>query len=242
VPLSLVHAEPAANALRALGADIHLRHRVERVARRGDGSFAVEGTSTVDADAVVIAVPHDRVASLVPPEADVAPGRLERLGVSPIVNLHVVYERPVTSLQFAAAIRSPVQWVFDRTEAAGVDAGQYLAMSLSAADEEMALSPEELSQRSLPALEELFPAARGTPVLKCFVTREHAATFRAAPGVQGLRPGSRTALPGLVLAGAWTDTGWPATMEGAVRSGHAAAREALAALARRREPAAEAIA
>lgn len=242
VPLSLVHAEPAANALRALGADVHLRHRVERVAARGDGSFAVEGASTVEADAVVVAVPHDRVASFLPLEAEVAPGRLERLGASPIVNLHVVYERPVTSHPFAAAIRSPVQWVFDRTEAAGVDSGQYLAMSLSAADEEMALSPEELCRRNLPALEELFPAARGTPVLKCFATREHAATFRAAPGVRGLRPGPRTAAPGLVLAGAWTDTGWPATMEGAVRSGHAAAREALAALARRREPAAEAIA
>ena len=242
VPLSLVHAEPAAKALRALGADVHLRHRVERVTQRGDGSFAVEGTSTVEADAVVMAVPHDRVAPLLPPEADVAPGRLERLGVSPIVNLHVVYERPVTSLRFAAAIRSPVQWVFDRSEAAGVDGGQYLAMSLSAADEEMALSPEELSRRSLPALEELFPAARGTPVLKCFATREHAATFRAAPGVRDLRPGPPTALPGLVLAGAWTDTGWPATMEGAVRSGHAAAREVLAAFDRRRAPAAEVVA
>ncbi|HUB36667.1 MAG TPA: FAD-dependent oxidoreductase, partial [Solirubrobacteraceae bacterium] len=61
-----------------------------------------------------------------------------------------------------------------------------------------------------------------------FVTREHAATFRAAPGVGALRPRARTSLAGLVLAGAWTDTGWPATLEGAVKSGHAAAREALA--------------
>jgi len=64
-----------------------------------------------------------------------------------------------------------------------------------------------------------------------FVTREHAATFRAGPGARAFRAGPRTALRGLVVAGSWTDTGWPATMEGAVRSGHAAAREALAALA-----------
>jgi uncharacterized protein with NAD-binding domain and iron-sulfur cluster len=70
-------------------------------------------------------------------------------------------------------------------------------------------------------------------VTQFFVTREHAATFRAEPGARRLRPGPKTALPGLVLAGAWTDTGWPATMEGAVRSGAAAAREALAAFGTR---------
>jgi uncharacterized protein with NAD-binding domain and iron-sulfur cluster len=79
-------------------------------------------------------------------------------------------------------------------------------------------------------LRELFPGARDATVLDGVVTREHAATFRAVPGTRVLRPGARTALRGLALAGAWTDTGWPATMEGAVRSGHAAAREVLAAL------------
>ena len=229
VPLSQVHAQPAARALEALGAEVRMRHRVERITVRAGGGFDIEGTATVEADAVVVALPHDRLTSLLPPEANVAPERIARLGVSPIVNLHVVYERPVTRLPFAAAIRSPVQWVFDRTAAAGIG-GQYLAMSLSAAEDEMALDPDELIARNLAALEELFPAARDTPVLNSFVTREHAATFRAAPGAAELRPGPRTALGGLVLAGAWTDTGWPATMEGAVRSGHAAAREVLGQL------------
>jgi uncharacterized protein with NAD-binding domain and iron-sulfur cluster len=71
------------------------------------------------------------------------------------------------------------------------------------------------------------PAAGQAEVKAFFVTREHAATFRAGPGARAWRPGPRTELPGLVLAGCWTDTGWPATMEGAVRSGHAAAREVL---------------
>ena len=75
--------------------------------------------------------------------------------------------------------------------------------------------------------------ARQARVEQFFVTREHAATFRAAPGARARRPGPRTAQPGLVLAGSWTDTGWPATMEGAVRSGGVAAREALAVLAAR---------
>ena len=80
----------------------------------------------------------------------------------------------------------------------------------------------------MPALEALFPAAREASVTRVFVTREQRATFRQAPGTQALRPGPRTGIAGLYLAGAWTDTGWPATMEGAVRSGLAAAREALA--------------
>ena len=93
------------------------------------------------------------------------------------------------------------------------------------------MTVDELRGRFLPALAKLLPAARDARAESFFVTREHAATFRAAPGVRALRPGPRTALPGLVLAGSWTDTGWPATMEGAVRSGQAAADSALAALA-----------
>jgi uncharacterized protein with NAD-binding domain and iron-sulfur cluster len=124
-------------------------------------------------------------------------------------------------------VHTPVQWVFDRTESAGLATGQYLVVSLSAAEDELSATAADLRERYLPALADLLPAARDATVEIFFVTREHSATFRAAPGARALRPPARTKLPGLVLAGAWTDTGWPATMEGAVRSGHAAAREAL---------------
>jgi uncharacterized protein with NAD-binding domain and iron-sulfur cluster len=141
----------------------------------------------------------------------------------------VVYDRRVLELEFAAAVGSPVQFVFDRTESAGLDRGQCLAVSLSAADAEFDATADQLQERFVPALAELLPAARTARVERFVITREHAATFRAAPGAQRLRPGPRTGVTGLALAGAWTDTGWPATMEGAVRSGHAAARVALAA-------------
>jgi uncharacterized protein with NAD-binding domain and iron-sulfur cluster len=98
----------------------------------------------------------------------------------------------------------------------------------------MELSASELRSRYLPALAELFPAAREANVKRFLVTREHAATFRGAPGVASERPAARTRLPGLALAGSFTDTGWPATMEGAVRSGHAAAEEVLRAPVRAR--------
>jgi uncharacterized protein with NAD-binding domain and iron-sulfur cluster len=86
---------------------------------------------------------------------------------------------------------------------------------------------DELERIFLPELERLLPRVRGARVLRFHVTCERAATFHQVPGTRRLRPGPRTALPGLYLAGAWTDTGWPATMESAVRSGLAAARCAL---------------
>jgi squalene-associated FAD-dependent desaturase len=225
-PLGDIHDAPARRALTAAGVDVRLGWRAQGI-ERGERDWTIAGNGErIEADAVVVAVPHDRVDALLPAGAVDQP--VEALGSSPIINLHVGYDRRVTDLPFAAAIRSPVQFVFDRTESSGLQRGQLLAISLSAAAEDMERRPQELRERYLPALAELFPAARAAQIERFVVTREHAATFRAAPGAGALRPPTRTRLPGLILAGAYTATGWPATMEGAVRSGHAAAREALA--------------
>jgi squalene-associated FAD-dependent desaturase len=232
VPLSEIHDVAARRALALAGVDVRLRWRATAIAPDPSGGFQIDasGIPTVNAGVVIVAVPHDRAARLVPGSVDTG-GRLARLGSSPIVNLHIVYDRRVLELPFAAGVGTPVQWVFDRTASSGAPGGQYLAVSLSAADAESGMTIEELRERFLPALAELLPGARDARVDQFFVTREHAATFRAAPGARALRPGPRTGSPGLLLAGSWTDTGWPATMEGAVRSGRHAAREALAALA-----------
>src|SRR5439155_11761361 len=181
----------------------------------------------LEADAVVVATPHDRAAELLPMGAVPDAAALASLGSSPIVNVHVVYDRRVMDVPLAAGLDRPVQWVFDRTEQSGLDRGQYLAVSISGADREITEPTADLRERFLPALASLFPRARGARVERFFVTREPHATFRQVPGSGALRPGARTGVSGLFLAGAWTDTGWPATMEGAVRSGFAAAREAL---------------
>jgi squalene-associated FAD-dependent desaturase len=248
--------EPALRALADAGVEVRLGWRAEQLERtaagfevrgrggrcpadaeieldRDDASAAEERDGPRDglsAEAVIVAVPHTRAASLLEPVlGDLS--RLRALGSSPIVNLHVVYDRPVCDERFAAGVGTPVQYLFDRSVAAGAPAGsQYLAVSLSAAEREMAMSVDALRELYLPALEQLLPRVRHAK-LECFVaTREHAATFRAAPGANALRPGPETAVAGLVLAGAWTDTGWPATLEGAVLSGHAAAEAALSSL------------
>jgi squalene-associated FAD-dependent desaturase len=237
VPLGEIHDIAARRALAEAGVEVRLRLGVSAIVPEADG-FHVEisGAPTQTADSVILAVQHHRAVRLLPPASGVDCAQLTRLGTSPIVNLHVVYDRRVLPLPFAAGVRTPVQWVFDRTDGARLEHGQYLAVSLSAADAELDMTVDDLRSRFIPALSALLPVAREARVEAFFVTREHAATFRAAPGSRALRPTARTAIPGLVLAGAWTDTGWPATMEGAVRSGRVAAREALAAPARRPEP------
>lgn len=217
----------------------HDRHSV-----RVEGHRLPAGGELLHADAVVLAVPQDAAADLLPPDSIEDQQRLRRLGHAPILNVHAVYDRRVLRRPFFAGLGTPVQFVFDRTRHSGLAErnphAQYLAVSQSAAQEEIDLPVAELRRRYLPELERLLPAARGAQVLDFFVTRERTATFDPAPGNGRLRPGARTRTPGLVLAGAWTATGWPATMEGAVRSGHTAADEALAVLGRpRAHPAAE---
>src|SRR5262249_12242400 len=152
----------------------------------------------------------EEAARVLPPGAVPAQERLAEPGSSPIVNLSVIYDRPITDLPMAAAVSSPVQWVFDRTEAAGLEQGQCLTVSLSAAEQWLGY-PQAQPGSVLPAeLARLLPAAGAARVLRTVVSRERAATFRAVPGTAKLRPPARTAAPGVAVAGAWTDTGWPA--------------------------------
>jgi squalene-associated FAD-dependent desaturase len=231
-PLSEIHDRAATTTLTRAGVEVGLRRGVTGIVPTA-GRFRVElnGAPTVESDVVIIAVQPDRLARLAPPAAGIDRDALAQLGTSPIVNLHFVFDRRVTDHELAAGVGTPVQWLFDRTRSAGLERGQYLVISLSAADDELGVTSTELRERYEQALRELLPGAREAVVDTFFVTREHAATFRATPGARAFRAGPRTALRGLVVAGSWTDTGWPATMEGAVRSGLAAAREALAALA-----------
>ena len=229
--LGELHGAAAARLLGKLGATVRLNTKVAAIEPQGPNQYLVRLTRATGeaedilADAVVLAVPHEAAARLIPPGALPA-GTVDGwagLGAAPIVNVHVIYDRKVMDLPFAAAVDSPVQWVFDRTRISGMhargDDGQYLAISLSAADEYVDVPAAELRERFVPALAALFPAARTATVTEFFVTRERRATFRQVPGTARLRPKAATALPGLVLAGSWTDTGWPDTMEGAVRSG-----------------------
>lgn len=250
IPLGQLHGERALAALRKARVEVRTGTRVASVdpsASPGPGSGfrVVAGDDVLHADAVVVALPHTELAGVLPEAAMAAgavgktgaPGAAGRagLGLSPIVDVHLLYDRPVTDLPLLAALDSPVQWIFDRTTTSGLapaaEGGpQYLALSLSAADEHLGTRPEALAARMAEELHRILPATSHATVLDSVVTKERTATFRAAPGSASLRPGPLTAVRGLCLAGAWTDTGWPATMEGALRSGRRAALGALRAV------------
>jgi squalene-associated FAD-dependent desaturase len=228
VPLQRLHGEAARQCLAEAGARVRLSAKVTRIEPDGGGWLVTAGGESYRADQVVLAVPPAAAEALLPAGAvRAAPGWSARLGQAPIINVHVVLARRVLTEPFLAVVGSPVQWIFDRTAVSGLARGQYLALSVSAADSFIDQPVARLRQFFLPELARVLPAIDQVPVLDFFVSRERAATIRSGPGRAALRAPARTALPGLVLAGAWTDTGWPDTMEGAVRSGQTAARAVL---------------
>lgn len=240
LPLQTLHGDPALRLLRRAGVTVELRAKVEAVTTRSvDGSTAASAIrvngADVDVDQVVLAVPHMLAVELAPTAAGLDFAALTALGSSPIVDVHLVYASRVVEHEICAALDSPVQFVFDATESAigTVSGEQVLACSVSGASAEIGERPEVLIDRYRTAISNLFPLARTVPLLDAVVTREHQATFAATPGTNALRPFSATNLANLFLAGSWTNTGWPATMEGAVRSGNAAAWNVRHALGER---------
>jgi hydroxysqualene dehydroxylase len=237
VPLGDLHSTAAAGALERAGVETLVAHRAEAVEPGGMARVRGRaGARALRGDAVVLAVPSRDALTVAPALAATPVSRSAGLGATAIVNVHVIYDRKVTDLPFAAAVESPVQWFFDRTETSGLRTGQYLAVTVSAADAIIDEPSKGLQERFIAELARLLPAAGRATVVDAFVTRERRATFRQATGSASLRPTARTEIDGVWLAGAWTATGWPDTMESAVRSGLAAADGVLQAAGIRRPP------
>ncbi len=203
-PLGAMHGDAAGRALEQRGATIQTGRRLESLAE-------------LDADAIVVALPPAESARLLgEPEPGLEP--------SPIVSVHLLFDRPILRSPLAALLGSPAHWVFDRGELTGhapPDGGQYLTVVASGVPDLL-----EIRGRGLVDLMtgELTGRLGHAELVWSRVSREPYATVALRPGTERERRGPETGRPGVVRAGAWTDTGWPATMEGAVRSGLAAAR------------------
>ena len=184
--------------------------------------------STLAADWYVLAVPFDRLHDLLPAELAADPyfAGVKNLAPSPITSVHLWLDRPVMTLPHAVLVDCVGQWVFNRGEVAPGEF--YLQVVVSAARPFREVTRDEARRQIVEELGRLFPAARGAAILRSRVVTEHTATFSAVPGVDRWRPAQGSPVPNLVLAGDWTATGWPATMEGAVRSGYLAAEAVLA--------------
>jgi squalene-associated FAD-dependent desaturase len=202
-PLGKMHGEAAGRALEAAGATVRTGARVDELGE-------------LDADAIVVAVPPAESARLLgEPEP--------KLVYSPIVSVHLLFDRPLLAEPLAALLGSPAHWVFDRGRLTGhePDSGQYLTVVSSGTPELEALRGRELVELIAGALVERLGAAE---LLWSRVSREPEATIAVRPGSDAHRAGPRTARSNVTRAGAWTATGWPPTMESAVRSGLAAAQ------------------
>ena len=205
----------AARALQVVG------DRVQRVELR-DGDAA-------GADWYVAAVPFDRLLGLLPSDvidAHPAFAGLRHLETSPITSVHLWYDRPVTALPHVVLVDCVGQWLFNRGEVAPGE--HYFQVVVSAARQFRGLGHDEVRRRIVGETARLFPAAAAATLLRARVVTEHSATFSVVPGVDRWRPAQASPITNLFLAGDWTATGWPATMEGAVRSGYLAAEALLA--------------
>lgn len=173
---------------------------------------------SLTADWYISTVPFDRLLDLLPPEVIASRdyfANLRHLEPSPITSVHLWYDREVMPLPHVVLIDCLGQWVFKRD-------GHYLQVVVSAARDLRSPGHEEIQRRIVAEIAALFPAARAATLLRARVITEQRATFAAVPGVDRWRPAQRSPIRNLLVAGDWTATGWPATMEGAVRSGYLA--------------------
>ncbi|HZV87797.1 MAG TPA: hydroxysqualene dehydroxylase HpnE [Candidatus Binatus sp.] len=190
------------------------------------------------ADAYVLALPHHVLSELLPESVkrtDTALGNLDKIIDAPITGVHFWFDRQVMTEPFISLLDTTTQWIFNKTALyAGAngaspssDKGQYLQLVISASYDLLQKPRQEIIDLCLKEVRHALPAARDANLLKATVIKEAAATFSPQPGVDRWRPIQRTSIGGLFLAGDWTATGWPATMEGAVRSGYLAAEAVL---------------
>jgi zeta-carotene desaturase len=212
VPLGDLYAAEAWTRMDTVG--IRMRCPVERIAADG---FTVEGQLR-SADYYVCAVPFERLESLGLP----APA----FSHSPITGIHLWFDREITTLPHATLLDRTIQWMFNKS------GGRYLQLVVSASRDLTQLSRNEIVEIAIGDLRLFFPRVREARLVKSHVVKEQRATYSAAPETESLRPGPACGVPNVFLAGDWTQTGWPATMEGAVRSGYRAA-EAIAQAAGR---------
>ena len=197
---------------------------------------------TVAADFVVVTVPFDRVRSILGENlVSAIPGlsRLNEFESSPITGIHLWFDRKVCPFEHVVTVGRRIHWVFNHSAIQGrspseAPDGQYLQLVISASYDLLKLDKNAILNLVLDDIHEIWPESRDAKLLRSWVVTEHGATFAVRPEVDAIRPDQKTPIDGLYLAGDWTHTGWPATMEGAVRSGYLAAEGILSDLGRPR--------
>jgi zeta-carotene desaturase len=234
VPLSDLYAG-VARRLVSLGGEINLRTSVEGLARGADGRWVARtAAGEHSAEAVVIAMPYEQTAKLLPSLGDESAraeleGKIGRFVASPFTSILLWYDREISGLDHAWLLDATIEWFFHKSRIRRYPAekGSYVELVIAGSRAQLAMTREEILDSALKEFEVFFPEARKAKLLKSGILKEARATFSVVPGMEQYRPAQRTEWPGLFIAGDWTSTEWPSTMEGAVRSGRLAAGAAV---------------
>jgi squalene-associated FAD-dependent desaturase len=235
--LSELFDQHVSKFLVARGVSLHLGTVVEGVGRRDDGLLSVRYAAEAPQafDQVIVAVPWRQVGNLIAPELRPSLPWLEAVAgmeSSPITGVHLWFDREITRLPHAVLISRLSQWVFNRGEQMGEDGRKlyYYQVVISATRALAGQNREELVERICGELKSIWPVINEARLINAKVVTEQHAVFSMSPDLDRSRPSQTTSVPGLLVAGDWTATGWPSTMEGAVRSGYLAAEGVLGVL------------
>jgi uncharacterized protein with NAD-binding domain and iron-sulfur cluster len=234
VPLTQLYIA-AGELIRQRGGEIRFRAGIESFGAQGNAVHVAANGQQEDFDYLVMAVPFDILARMLPEGSESAPlaAKLTHFTTSPITGIHLWFDREVTGLDHAVLLDRTIQWMFHKSRLLeGRDknrekgSGSYIELVVSCSRSLVEKSKAEIVEMAVREAQEFFPDARMAKLVKSTVIKEVNATYSPGPGMDQYRPAADTAWPRVFLAGDWTATGWPATMEGAVRSGYLAA-EAL---------------
>lgn len=235
VPLTELYGA-AGEYIRGRGGEIRFRAGVESFESQGTGVAVVANEGRLNFDYLLLAVPFDGIARLLPNTPETAPlaAKLGHFATSPITGIHLWFDREISDLDHAVLLDRTIQWMFHKSrliEGRAKGSGSYVELVVSCSRSLVEKSKTEIVEMAVREAQEFFPEARAAKLVKSTVIKEVNATYSPGPGMDQYRPVAATAWPRVFLAGDWTATGWPATMEGAVRSGYLAA-EALSGAAK----------
>lgn len=250
VPLDVLYGDRLHRCLAEHGSQLRLQTGAQRLIADGDSISGVElrNGEILNAQQFVLAVPHTAVAALLPQslQQHTSVQKLAKLETAPIASIHLWFDRRITELPHAVFVDRFCQWMFNRTNShqdaasecgigvgrSGSRPGYYYQIVISAAHDVTGQSRQASIDRAVAELAAVWPRVSGAKLLHSRLVIEHSAVFSARPGSDALRPAQQSLIQNLQFAGDWTTTGWPATMEGAVRSGYLAAENILAHLGR----------
>lgn len=234
VPLTQLYSA-AGDYIHARAGEIRYRSGIDCFRADASSVKLYAGGKELSFDYAIFATPFDVLLRMLPQVGEAEPLRqmLAKFETSPITGIHLWFDRQITDLDHAVLLDRTIQWMFHKSklleDKASADGGSYVELVVSSSKSLVEASKSEITDLALREVREFFPQARDAQLLKSTVIKEVNATFSPLPGVDAYRPSSKTLWPRVFLAGDWTATGWPATMEGAVRSGYIVAEAVVKA-------------